>query len=142
MNSSDIRNQLRAYKGFLGVFPCDAIPPLKPGQALIANTDPHDKPGQHWVALYCSPEGGLEYFDSFGLPPMVDEIRKYINKSKHSHFSCSSVQLQHEASETCGNHCIAFVKHRLMKQPFTSLLAHFTNSQRNNDIKVFDAIRL
>ena len=141
MNTSEIKNQLKGYEGFLGVFPGDSIPPMKPGQALIANTDPHDKPGQHWVAFYCSPGDCLEYFDSFGLPPMIPEIRKYINKSCHTYFLCSSVQLQHESSGTCGNHCIAFVKHRLMGQPFTSLLAHFTDSQRNNDLKVYNAVR-
>jgi hypothetical protein len=140
MNSSEIRDRLRGYKGFVGVFPCDYLPNLQPGQALIANTDPHTKPGQHWVAFYRS-NTGLEYFDSFGLPPLVPFSRKYINRSAHDHFSYSTIQLQHETSETCGHHCIAFVKHRLLNQPFAYLLAHFTSRHSENDQKVYEATR-
>ena len=141
MNSSEIRNRLKGYKGFVGVFPCDRLPELIPGQALIANTDPHDKPGQHWVAFYRSKTGSLEYFDSFGLPPLVDDLRKYINRGAHSKFSYSRIQVQDASAETCGNHCIAFVKHRLLDQPFVNLLAHFTSVLTDNDKQVFNATR-
>lgn len=141
MNSYQIRDSLSGYKGFAGVHPCDHLPQLKWGQAMIVNTDPHDRPGEHWVALYKSKLDCLEYFDSFGLPPLVPDIRKYINNSSHSSFTYSSVQLQHNTSTTCGNYCIVFVKHRLLNIPFSSLLAHFTTSQLDNDQKVYSALR-
>lgn len=141
MNSLEIRNQLKGYKGFLGVYPSDNLPDLKPGEGLIANTDPHNKPGQHWVAFYKNNTDTLEYFDSFGLPPLVPYFRKYINRSAHDRFTYSTVQLQHESSETCGNHCIAFIKHRLLDQPFVNLLAHFTSRHTANDRKVYDATK-
>jgi hypothetical protein len=37
---------------------------------FVFNTDPHDKPGQHWIAMYCDlnkPE--VNYWDSFGIKP-------------------------------------------------------------------------
>lgn len=141
MNSSEIRSQLKEYKGFVGVFPCDRLPELRPGQALIANTDSHDQPGQHWVAFYMSKTGVLEYFDSFGLPPLVPYFRKYINRSAHSKFSYSTIQVQDASGQTCGNHCIAFVKHRLLDQPFVNLLAHFTSVLTDNDQQVYNATR-
>lgn len=139
MNSSEIRKQLRGYKNFVGVFPCDSLPQLQANQAMIVNTDPHNKPGEHWVAFYMDIPEHLEYFDSFGLPPIVHHLRKYINSSVHNNFVYSSVQLQHNSSDTCGNHCIAFVKHRLNKQPFVTLLAHFTSCTEDNDNKVHQA---
>lgn len=141
MNTSQIKHKLRGYSGFVGVFPCDRLPQLKPGQAMIVNTDPHNEPGEHWVAFYKSHTGYLEYFDSFGMPPLVPLIRNYINRSDHGKFSYSTVQLQHESSQTCGNYCIAFVKHRLLNQPFVNLLAHFTSSFKDNDKKVYSATK-
>lgn len=141
MNNTEILRQLKGYKRFIGVFPCDLLPALKPGQAMIVNTDPHDKPGQHWVAFYMSEDLTLEYFDSFGLPPLVSQFRKYINRGAHKIFSYSTVQLQHNNSETCGKHCIAFVKHRLNNQSFIHLLAHFTKSLASNDREVDLAIK-
>lgn len=141
MNNVEISAQLRGYNSFVGVFPCDRLPRLKPGQAMIVNTEPHTKPGEHWVAFYMTKSGALEYFDSFGLPPLVPQLRKYINTQAHTRFSHSTIQLQHETSETCGNHCIAFVKHRLLNQPFINLLAHFSSSLEDNDHKVYSATK-
>lgn len=140
MNTAQIKQHLKGYKGFIGVFPSDRLPHLKGGQAMIVNTDPHDEPGQHWVAFYMSEDLTLEYFDSFGMPPLVPDFRKYINRGAHVKFSYSTVQLQHDNSETCGKHCITFVKHRLSSISFFELLAHFTRSHRDNDRQVDIAI--
>ena len=144
MNSSQIEHSLKGYKDFVGVFPCDLLPQLEPGQAMIVNTDPHNEPGEHWVAFYKSHAGCLEYFDSFGMPPLVPILRKYINMSAHYNFTYSTVHLQHESAQTCGNYCIAYVKHRLLNQPFVTLLSHFSSSSSssslsNNDRKVYGA---
>ena len=46
-------NKLNYFKSFLGVFSCDRLPIVSQLPcSLIMNTDPHDKPGQHWVAIY------------------------------------------------------------------------------------------
>ena len=42
---------------FYGVVPCDGLPksPVKDmtkPKGYIVNTDPHDQPGQHWIALW------------------------------------------------------------------------------------------
>lgn len=139
MNTFQILTQLRGYKDFIGVFPCDRLPVLKSGQGMIVNTDPHNEPGAHWVSFYRSPEGCLEYFDSFGLPPLVPQLRNYINRCDHNIFTYSTIQVQHESSQTCGNHCISYIKHRLLNQPLSSLLAHFTRTLRDNDQKVYSA---
>lgn len=139
MNSRQISKQLRGYKNFVGVFPCDTIPEIGVENAVVVNTDPHNKPGEHWVALYMSKDGEMEYFDSFGLPPLSEHIQKYINSTPHISFSYSTIQLQHEDSETCGNHCIAYVKHRLSNQPLVCLIAHYTKNQKKNDKQVYKA---
>lgn len=55
---------------FKGVFPSDELPksPSKTTTAAyIVNTDPHDKPGKHWLALWVE-NGVCEIMDSYGMP--------------------------------------------------------------------------
>ena len=55
-----------------GVFAADQIPLVwtRP-TACIFNTQRHDKPGLHWVAIYVNKNGDAWYFDSFGVPPYI-----------------------------------------------------------------------
>ena len=55
---------------------------------IIFNTDPHNKPGEHWISLYVDFIGrniknvpAIYYFDSYGEKP-TPEIKKLINKIK------------------------------------------------------------
>ena len=55
---------------WLGVFARDELPDLMHERrpwCLILNTDPKDKPGTHWLALYAAIAGPIELFDSFGF---------------------------------------------------------------------------
>ena len=50
---------------WLGVFARDELPDLMQMQqpfAFVFNTDPHDKLGQHWLAIYKPSDGPLEFF--------------------------------------------------------------------------------
>ena len=69
MDTQQLRDVLKRDLGpaFGGVYPRDVIPELLPHhKAIVVNTDPHDRPGAHWVYLYLS-SPTVEYFDSYGL---------------------------------------------------------------------------
>ena len=72
---------------FRGVYACDALPrriPANKTVALIANTDPAHKSGQHWVAYYYTPTC-VYYFDSYGRPPCnrhLDRMMKYRKRQR------------------------------------------------------------
>ena len=55
---------------FYGTVACDRLPksPVKTTpQGYIVNTDPHDEPGQHWLAVWT--DGNVcEVLDSYALP--------------------------------------------------------------------------
>jgi hypothetical protein len=55
---------------FGGVYPRGLLPETLDQKAIMINTDPHDKPGGHWVCLYVT-SPVVEYFDSYGLPPFI-----------------------------------------------------------------------
>ena len=71
MNLKQIVQVLRRNKEFVGVFPSDKIPhTITPPAAFVANTNPQEKPGKHWVAFYIDQDRNGEYFHSYGRPPI------------------------------------------------------------------------
>ena len=55
-----------------GVYAADRLPRTITHRPLlyIANTDPHFKPGRHWVVIYFGEEH-IEYFDPLGKQPNI-----------------------------------------------------------------------
>jgi hypothetical protein len=88
----EINKIMSTFPDFKGTIMRDEIkkllPHVKPQSriAFIINTDPHNKSGQHWQAIYIDARKGpessnsLEFFDSFGrsIPPDVLEDCKLI----------------------------------------------------------------
>ena len=72
---------------------CDRLPksPVKTTlQGYIVNTDPHDQPGQHWLAVWT--EGNVcEVLDSYALP------------MEHVRASHPVTRLDRPALEVCGD---------------------------------------
>jgi len=98
---------------FEGVFAADTLPRSlhKRPALLIANTDPITKPGQHWVAFYIGKNGEGEFWDSYGMPPIVPNHKKFLNrlckKWTYNHTSLQSLD-----SEVCGEYCVLYLVHR------------------------------
>ncbi|KAI1291112.1 hypothetical protein HDE_07691 [Halotydeus destructor] len=110
MDTSEILSALKGVPGFCGVFPADhlRVPKSFPA-SVVVNTDDSGKPGEHWVAIHWPNRSSIEYFDSFGFPPLVPRIAKVVANGS---FTYNSATLQHPATSTCGVYCIAFVLSR------------------------------
>ena len=102
---------------FGGVYPCDRLPKPQPlskkskTQIYIANTDPHDQPGQHWVALCISPYGSKEpneFFCSYGQPPTDNEY--FCNFLSRNNKQCiyNKNILQQPLSVVCGQYTMFY----------------------------------
>jgi hypothetical protein len=134
MNTAKIGRALRNHQStsqhFIGVFPSDQLPgglPFKPC-ALVINTDPADKPGQHWVAAYFDSNGAVDYFDSYGLEPTVRNIDQFLHT--HSDFVfCNRHQVQGYLSSVCGQYCIFFLSRRCAGASMSDIVQHFSNNQ-------------
>lgn len=106
----------------LGVFPANCVPSLQAAQRLrrdacfIVNTDPHDKPGTHWLAFYydCTSRT-LEYFDSYGLN--IKQYRNVYSCIEGRNLTIVSVNnygvLQDVMSTACGYYCVVFLNWRI-----------------------------
>lgn len=113
---------------------------------IVMNTDPHDGPGQHWVAVFCDIRPELEYprmtyFDSYAQHPEPEiktlmkrwksqwdqeevhptEMKLTFNKTRH----------QYKDSE-CGMYCLYFHYACLIEMPMGSRIPDdVINSFRN-----------
>ena len=99
------------------------LPHIEPRSrlAFIINTDPHDKPGKHWAAVYIDARdtpgssNSLEYFDSFGrsIPSDILEDWKLILKMlKH-------IVHQPDDTSNCGYICCKFLIDRFSGKSFS-----------------------
>jgi len=90
---------------------------------IIFNTDPHDKPGQHWISLFINIKKKLIFFfDSTGDKPspeimaLVNRIKKQglALKSKISFKFDSNEGIEHQYGNTeCGIYSLFFIVHML-----------------------------
>ena len=136
MDTLTIRKLLKKFKCFKGVYPCDELPynselPLN----IIVNTDPSNRPGQHWVCVCIEKSGKGEYFDSFGLPPFKEEIFNFL-ELKSKRWSFNRIPLQNIASVTCGNYCVLYIIYRCQNLNKKIFYSNFNENTLNNDKRI------
>ncbi len=108
---------------FLGVYPFDHLPcvyEISSGTpcCYIANSDPCNELGSHWVAFFHPTPNIIEFFDSFGKTPAYYGFSIPNNMSLiHNHN-----QLQSDNSTLCGQWCIVFLFRRSHGTSFRSFL--------------------
>ena len=95
--------------GFVGVFPLDKIPPvssLKQGNSFIVNTQTHNLPGEHWIAVY-EDQFTIRVFD-----PMSLYYRPFLVSYLHNgqrRVVYNRVLVQDPYTPTCGQHCLLWL---------------------------------
>ena len=141
MNSTKINELLSKRIGhqFLGVFSIDRLPARLPPRRpllLVCNTDTHDKPGEHWVALYIDRHG--EFFDSFGQPPH-QIFKRYLEKYCNS-FVYSSRQLQSSISQYCGHYTVFYCLVKTLKYNLDDIVNSLTEDTNLNDTLVHNFV--
>ena len=103
---------------WLGVYARDELPDLQHTErpfALVFNTHPKDKPGQHWLAIYAPSNSPTEFFDSFGLPPSFYGLS---NSFIHTRSSFQSF-----TSDLCGNYTLYFIFMRSRNITFNEIVS-------------------
>ena len=101
---------------------CDRLPksPVKTKpQGYIVNTDPHDQPGQHWLAVWT--DGNVcEVMDSYALP-----LEQYVQAAplrtwmlKHGKYVVTNGKsLQAIYSKSCGDYALLYLKAKPVDAP-------------------------
>ena len=127
---------------FYGTVPCDRLPRTIPQEgptAYIVNTDPHDEPGRHWIAIWT--EGNVsEIMDSYGLSlevygttdPIVEWLNRHFKYQLHNRQSLQSL-----FSQSCGDYALMYLIDRAEGRSMQQFLNRFKKKDYvNNDRKV------
>lgn len=120
---------------FEGVFAADTLPKglHKRPALLVANTDPASQPGAHWVAFYIDKHHHGEYFDSYGLPPIVREHRQFLDRVC-KRWTYNHKSLQAIDSTVCGEYCVMYLIHKAHGYTLHQFVnRHFTSDAEKND---------
>ena len=123
----------------LGVYPKDRLPVVnKYPSGMIANTDPHDQPGTHWVAMYFISPWETEFFDSYGFPPDTYGFGGYIKRGATLY---NNKPFQGLTSDTCGDYCLFYLFHRARNVNMNAIQAQFKpHDTQWNDSVVADFV--
>ena len=118
-----------------GVYPSDKVPIINIfPSCLIANTDPHDLPGTHWVAMYFVSPYESEFFDSYGYPPETYDMDRYLLQDNTYY---NDKPLQGLTSDTCGDYCLFYLFHRARNVNLNTIQAKFRRHDSQwNDAQV------
>lgn len=128
---------MRGVPTFVDVFASDTLPDIKiPIPSLfIVNTDSQFEPGEHWISISLLPGGKAEFFNSFGLPPLVPAIAEFLTTHAPNNLKYSNVCLQDAETEVCGLYCIAFCKHVAGGGALDSFIGQFTHMRGQIAVK-------
>lgn len=129
MSESRLNQMMLAYKskGFAGVIAADEIDKIlpfarnaKPKLGFIMNTDPRDKPGEHWVAVEIDWDRrpSVHYYDPLGDGPTkqtINGLKRIV--AAHAEFKgaeplklkINRVPNQRDDTSTCGLHSARFL---------------------------------
>jgi hypothetical protein len=120
---------------FNGVFSKDKLPKhLKSGWYIINMENEKDGHGSHWTTLKFCNDGDIIYFDSFGIYPPIEVMKKAKNDIIYS-----SKQIQDINSTACGWFCIGCIMNDNKttindKSKFKIYIDMFSNNPTKNDL--------
>ena len=138
MDTLLIKKLLRNFSCFKGVYPCDRLPynnklPLN----IIVNTDPSYLPGQHWVCISIKKNGRGQYFDSFGLPPLKQDIFEFLEAKCTKGWSYNTVTIQNINSHTCGHYCVLYIIFMCQSLSNDEFISKFNSNTSQNDRRMY-----
>ena len=114
-----------------GVYAMDRLPQRKPG-AYVINTDDHDEPGSHWIAVYCENDH-VDFMDSYGRPPPDARLIKFLG----ANYDFNNIALQQPMSKACGFYCLYFLLHRARGHSTASIIELLRRSDSDYVVKEY-----
>ena len=121
-------------KQFRGTFPCDLMPrKLRNEQIIIVNTDPHHRPGSHYIVLYRKKKTYF-YFDSLCLDmrvtfPMLH--RELLARKFTPLHSVLAAPIQAVSSIFCGYFCVDYILSVVAPHPRVPKHSNLYNTDPN-----------
>jgi len=137
MDTIQINHVMQKYKftknQFCGVIPIDKLPLKKVSRpcSFIINSDKSTLPGKHWFAIYLPKKGNIEYFDSFGLKPLNQEVYEFFKKN--GNWIYNKIQLQSNTSKSCGKFTALYIAYRSKGLTYKDFISIFSKDKYYNE---------
>ena len=93
---------------------------------------PSTAPGEHWVAMFFNNQRSAEFFDSYGLHPIVYGLTDFLD-SHSSSWTYNSKTLQSLISEVCGHYTMYYILFHSRGCSLSEILTHLSNNVSLND---------
>lgn len=128
--SSEIKKNMEADKFtrnvFCGVFAADALPKtiVRKPSAYVVNCDTSDLNGSHWVAIFVDGDDKVEFFDSYGVPPLSKYHVNFLNTIS-KHWVYNKTCLQSMTSSVCGHYCCLYIGARCRNISLRNFISRF-----------------
>ena len=124
---------------FDGVFSIDTLKLIKnKPELIICNTDPSDKPGEHWL-LFFFYDNMVDFFDSLGKDidsygvEIVNFVKRFAEK-----YQQSKIRTQPENTDLCGYYCLFYALKRCKGKSMSDIIesmktcTHVVNTVNKN----------
>lgn len=133
----ELNKKLGSVEEYIGTFPRDKLPEITSyPTALIVNTDFSAGVGEHWIAIYINDNRFGEYFDSYGMSPLIQEVSEFLNEYCTEGWTSNQSMIQGFTSMKCGQFCVLFVFLKSLGVSLFNIIKLFTKSHDVNDIIV------
>lgn len=119
-------------KFYRGCFPSNKIPLPRPSfpNSFIINTEPAEKEGAHWIAVFIPRPRVCYYFCSYALPPF-GEIASYL-RTNFGWIHRNKRAFQYANSKNCGKYCILFCYFLSIGWSFDNFLKFLSNIENTD----------
>ena len=123
----------KTLKAFGGIYAMDQLPksiPHYPFMAVI-NTQSHNLPGEHWIAIYINENRRGEVFDSLAIPPSLF-LSRWMNRHTRS-WRKNSRRVQNPFSFSCGAFVLFYILQRCECDKMKCITERFSASFPANE---------
>lgn len=112
---------------------------------MVFNTDPSDRPGQHWIALFAKNKNKIEIMDSYGAEHLKNSYQEdgiVPEILEHVYVSPDLPRLQGSNTYVCGHYCISYLYVRTRGDSLKGFVKPFDSvNTSSNDVRVYEFAR-
>lgn len=111
MRSKELLERGQEYSDFVGVFPLNKLPPHLPhgSGSFIVNSDTHNLPGEHWLAVSYKNGGIVKAFDPLGFFYPLGLVNYLAKRFPRKTIQYNWKSYQKLSEKTCGEHCLRWL---------------------------------
>ena len=121
---------------FDGIYSIDTLKDIKnKPELIICNTDPSDKPGEHWVLFFFDESNSVDFYDSLGkdITYYGPEFIDFVNKFAENYNQCME-KTQPINTSLCGQYCLYYALCKSQHYSMQKIVNSMTSSKNVLDL--------